>query len=98
MNARWLLLGAAFGLACLMAGADDWPQWRGPGRDNKVTGFTAPAGSGLPVKTKIPSDVLGSASALASGAWMKNPLLLTPVTIPVVVTVCPTTGDVAPLP
>jgi len=42
MNARWLLLGAAFGLACLSAGADDWPQWRGPGRDNKVTGFAVP--------------------------------------------------------
>jgi outer membrane protein assembly factor BamB len=23
--------------------AQDWPQWRGPNRDNKVTGFTAPA-------------------------------------------------------
>jgi Na+-driven multidrug efflux pump len=26
-----------------LAAAQDWPQWRGPGRDNKVTGFTAPA-------------------------------------------------------
>jgi len=25
------------------AAAQDWPQWRGPNRDNKVTGFTAPA-------------------------------------------------------
>ncbi len=25
------------------AAAQDWPQWRGPGRDGKVTGFTAPA-------------------------------------------------------
>ncbi len=32
-----VLLGAS----CLHA--DDWPQWRGPNRDNKVTGFTAPA-------------------------------------------------------
>lgn len=35
----------AGGLA-LIAGAralaQDWPQWRGPGRDGKVTGFTAP--------------------------------------------------------
>ena len=23
--------------------ADDWPQWRGPNRDNKVTGFTEPS-------------------------------------------------------
>jgi outer membrane protein assembly factor BamB len=42
MNARWLLFGAALGLACLTAAADDWPQWRGPGRDNKVTGFAVP--------------------------------------------------------
>src|SRR5262245_39067744 len=32
---------------CLLLGAglvtgQDWPQWRGPNRDNKVTGFTAP--------------------------------------------------------
>src|SRR5205814_618187 len=24
------------------AGAQDWPQWRGPNRDNKVKGFTPP--------------------------------------------------------
>src|SRR5205814_9375287 len=23
--------------------AEDWPQWRGPNRDGKVTGFTPPA-------------------------------------------------------
>jgi outer membrane protein assembly factor BamB len=43
MNARWLLVGAALGLSALLAGADDWPQWRGPNRDAKVTGFKAPA-------------------------------------------------------
>jgi outer membrane protein assembly factor BamB len=31
-----MLLGAG------AAGAQDWPQWRGPNRDGKVTGFTAP--------------------------------------------------------
>jgi outer membrane protein assembly factor BamB len=30
-----LLLGAG-------VRAQDWPQWRGPNRDNKVTGFTEP--------------------------------------------------------
>jgi outer membrane protein assembly factor BamB len=36
--AAWALLlgtGATYG--------QDWPQWRGPNRDGKVTGFTAPA-------------------------------------------------------
>jgi outer membrane protein assembly factor BamB len=31
-----VLLGASW------ARAQDWPQWRGPNRDNKVVGFTAP--------------------------------------------------------
>jgi outer membrane protein assembly factor BamB len=44
MNARVLLLVAAgLGGAAAAAGAADWPQWRGPNRDAKVTGFTAPA-------------------------------------------------------
>jgi outer membrane protein assembly factor BamB len=43
MRARWLLLGAAIGACSLTAGADDWPQFRGPNRDNKVTGFVAPS-------------------------------------------------------
>ena len=40
---RCVLLGAMLAVSSLPAGADDWPQFRGPGRDNKVTGFTAPA-------------------------------------------------------
>jgi outer membrane protein assembly factor BamB len=34
----------ALGVFCLAAsaGAADWPQWRGPNRDNKVTDFIAP--------------------------------------------------------
>src|SRR5205823_6408917 len=31
-----------FGLFPLVAGAGDWPQWRGPERDGRVTGFEAP--------------------------------------------------------
>src|SRR5436190_13398714 len=59
---------------------------------------TATEGGALEVKTKIPSEVLGSESAAASGACMKNPLLLTPVTIPVVETSAATNGEVSPLP
>lgn len=43
MGTRWLLLGTVIGAACTTAGADDWPQFRGPARDNKVTGFKVPA-------------------------------------------------------
>src|SRR5881227_926265 len=43
MKTRWLLIVVGLGPFCLGAGAADWPQWRGPNRDNKVVGFTAPA-------------------------------------------------------
>jgi len=44
MKARLLLLVAlGFGVFCLSAHTADWPQWRGPNRDAKVTGFTVPA-------------------------------------------------------
>ena len=42
MSVRYLLT-AAFGLAALSASAGDWPQWRGPNRDARVTGFKVPA-------------------------------------------------------
>jgi outer membrane protein assembly factor BamB len=32
-----------FLLATALSMAQDWPQWRGPGRDGKVTGFAAPS-------------------------------------------------------
>jgi len=46
MNSSKMILGLAAGWLLLwmagLAGAQDWPQWRGPNRDNKVTGFTEP--------------------------------------------------------
>jgi outer membrane protein assembly factor BamB len=45
-NAKWttgVLVGGVLLLGASGAWAQDWPQWRGPNRDNKVTGFTAPA-------------------------------------------------------
>jgi outer membrane protein assembly factor BamB len=42
LSLNGVLVGCAvLGLAT-SACAQDWPQWRGPNRDNKVTGFTAP--------------------------------------------------------
>ena len=42
---RWMavVLGAVLLLSAVCAFAQDWPQWRGPTRDGKVIGFTAPA-------------------------------------------------------
>jgi hypothetical protein len=57
------------------------------------------------VKTKTPCEVFGSASASASGVWRKKPLAaplaasaLSSVTMPVVVTAAPTTGETPPVP
>jgi outer membrane protein assembly factor BamB len=41
--ATGVLVGCALLLGTGGVGAQDWPQWRGPNRDAKVTGFTAPA-------------------------------------------------------
>jgi outer membrane protein assembly factor BamB len=35
--------GGVILFSATFAFAQDWPQWRGPNRDDKVTGFTAPA-------------------------------------------------------
>jgi len=40
---RFALLSCAAVLLAGFACAADWPQWRGPNRDNKVTDFKAPA-------------------------------------------------------
>jgi outer membrane protein assembly factor BamB len=37
-----MLAGCAVLLGAVAAGAQDWPQWRGPHRDNKVAGFVTP--------------------------------------------------------
>src|SRR5215813_6642901 len=37
-----MMVGCALALAASSASAQDWPQWRGPGRDGKSGGFTPP--------------------------------------------------------
>src|SRR5207302_4618919 len=37
-----MLVGLALLASAVGVWAADWPQWRGPNRDNKVEGFTAP--------------------------------------------------------
>jgi outer membrane protein assembly factor BamB len=39
---RAVMLGGALLLGVHCAWAQDWPQWRGPNRDNHLVGFTAP--------------------------------------------------------
>jgi outer membrane protein assembly factor BamB len=41
--ARGVILGCVLLLGTSRTSAQDWPQWRGPNRDAKATGFTAPA-------------------------------------------------------
>ena len=44
-TATWMISVLGLGLLLLgdrTATAQDWPQWRGPNRDNKVTGFSDP--------------------------------------------------------
>src|ERR1043166_8724362 len=46
MNTRLWLLAAVLGALTQPrspVAAADWPQWRGPNRDGKITGFEAPA-------------------------------------------------------
>jgi len=37
-----VILGCAVGVAASCVFGQDWPQWRGPNRDGKVTGFNTP--------------------------------------------------------
>src|SRR5689334_11035819 len=45
ISTRWGLLVVCLSLflSTAVTLAQDWPQWRGPNRDGKVTGFNAPA-------------------------------------------------------
>ena len=56
---------------------------------------TATAGK-PPTKTKIPSEVVGSASG--TGSCMKKPFDLRAVTMPEVITPAPANGETSPLP
>src|SRR5262245_1983427 len=41
-NLTGVIVGGVLLLGAICAFAQDWPQWRGPDRNNKVTGFTEP--------------------------------------------------------
>jgi outer membrane protein assembly factor BamB len=65
---RAVLLGCVLLLGANCAWAQDWPQWRGPNRDNKVTGFTEPKTwpKELTQKWKVPVG-LGESSPVLVG-------------------------------
>src|SRR5437016_5138064 len=42
MRISGLIVFSGLVLAATNSWADDWPQWRGPNRDNRVTGFAEP--------------------------------------------------------
>jgi hypothetical protein len=58
---------------------------------------TAEPEGALEVNTNTPSEVAGSLSP-GGGIWMKNPFDFRPVTMPLVVTAEPASGDALPLP
>ncbi len=62
-----LLAGCAVLLGVSGVSAQDWPQWRGPNRDGKVTGFSAPQTwpTNLTQKWKAPVGIGDSTPALA---------------------------------
>jgi outer membrane protein assembly factor BamB len=51
-----VIVASALVLSAQSLSAQDWPQWRGPNRDNKVTGFTEPKAwpKELTQKWKVP--------------------------------------------
>ena len=81
------LLGSALGMNSLtVAGTRDEVADDGAG------------GGAEFVKTNTPSEVLGRRRSRVSASWMKKPLVLTPVTMPAVVTDWPANGEVSPRP
>lgn len=59
----FLIVAVAF-----VANAQDWPQWMGPGRDGKVTGFNSPPTWPKELKTEWKISVgLGDASPVLAG-------------------------------
>jgi outer membrane protein assembly factor BamB len=64
-----VLVGGVALLGASRVSAADWPQWRGPNRDNKVAGFTAPATWPKELTQKWKTTVgLGDASPALVGA------------------------------
>jgi outer membrane protein assembly factor BamB len=64
----WLLPPICLMTFALLVPGADWPQWRGPGRDNKLTDFTAPATWPKELTQKWKTTVgLGDASPVLVG-------------------------------
>jgi outer membrane protein assembly factor BamB len=61
-----VLAGCVLLFSVTCANAQDWPQWRGPERDNKVTGFMPPKAwpKDLTKKWRIPLEVADASPVL----------------------------------
>jgi outer membrane protein assembly factor BamB len=67
-STKALMMGCVVLLGASCACAQDWPQWRGPNRDNKVTKFTPPKVWPKALTQKWKTEVgLGDASPVLAG-------------------------------